>query len=86
MAVLHIPFDDALFVLSGQELELELRFLRAAKLYELGRVSVGQAGKLVGLPRLRFLDELARRGFTVIQLDEEAIEDELRDDQSEVHQ
>ena len=89
MAVLHVPYDDELVVSSGQssrEFESEMRFLLAAKLYELGRASAGQAGKLAGMARLRFLDELARRGFTVIHLDQDAIEDELRDDQSPVHQ
>lgn len=89
MAVLHIPYNEGLLVSSGQsgeEFESELRFLLAAKLYELGRVSAGQAGKLAGMPRLRFLDELGRRGFTVILLDQESIEDELRDDQPAGHQ
>jgi predicted HTH domain antitoxin len=89
MAVLHIPYDEELLVSSGQsnqEFESDLRFFLAAKLYELGKVSAGQAGKLAGMPRLRFLDELARRGFTVIHLDQDAIEDELRDDHSPVHQ
>lgn len=89
MAILHIPYDEGLLVSSGQsdeEFESELRFLLAAKLYELGRVSAGQAGKLAGMPRLRFLDELGRRGFTVIQLDQESIEDELKDDPPPVHQ
>lgn len=89
MAVLEIPYDDELLVSSGQsnrEFESEMRFLLAAKLYELGKVSAGQAGRLAGMPRLRFLDELGRRGFTVIHLDQDAIEDELRDDRSEIHQ
>jgi predicted HTH domain antitoxin len=89
MAVLHIPYDEGLLVSSGQsgeEFESELRFLLAAKLYELGRISAGQAGKLAGMPRLRFLDELGRRGFTVIHLEQESIEDELKDDPPEVHQ
>jgi predicted HTH domain antitoxin len=89
MPVLHIPYGEELLVATGQspdELEPELRFLLAAKLYELGRVSAGQAGKLAGMPRLRFLDELGRRGFTVVHLEPEAIEDELRDDPAEAHQ
>jgi len=89
MAVLHIPYDDGLLVssgLSGKEFESELRFLLAAKLYELGRVSAGQAGKLAGMPRLRFLDELSRRGFTVIHLDQDSIEDDLRDNPPAVDQ
>lgn len=89
MPVLHIPYDEELLVSTGQsndEFESELRFLLAAKLYEMGRLSAGQAARLAGRPRLLFLDELARRGFTVIHLDPESIEDELKDDRAEVHQ
>jgi predicted HTH domain antitoxin len=83
MPVLHVPYGEELLVASGQtseELEPELRFLLAAKLYEIGRVSAGQAGKLAGMARLRFLEELGRRGFTVAHLDLDQVEDELRDD------
>lgn len=83
MPVLSIPYGDELLVATGQsrqELEAELRFLLAAKLYELGRVSGGMAGELAGMSRLHFLDELGRRGFTVIHLDPEEVEGELRDD------
>jgi predicted HTH domain antitoxin len=89
MGVLHIPYDEGLLASSGQsdkEFESELRFLLAAKLYELGRISAGQAGKLAGMPRLRFLDELGHRGFTVIHLDQESIEGELRGAQPAGHQ
>lgn len=88
MGVLQIPYDEKLLVSSGQshkELESEMRFLLAAKLYELGRLSAGQAGKLAGIPRLRFLDELGRRGFTVIHYDRDSVEDELRDDPPAIH-
>lgn len=63
---------------SKDELEPDVRFLLAAKLHELDMVTAGQGGKLAGMPRLRFLEELGRRGFTVLHLDEEAIEDELK--------
>jgi predicted HTH domain antitoxin len=89
MPVLHVPYGEELLVASGQtseELEPELRFLLAAKLYELGRVSAGQAGKLAGMARLRFLEELGRRGFTVVHLDPDQVEDELRDDPPDRHQ
>lgn len=41
MPVLHVPYAEELLIATGQtseELEPELRFLLAAKLYELGRV------------------------------------------------
>jgi len=89
MPVLEIPYGEELLVATGQtasELEPELRFLLASKLYELGRVSAGQAGKLAGVSRLHFLAELGRRGFTVVHLDPDEVEDELRDDPPELHQ
>lgn len=89
MPVLHIPHGEELLVATGQsraELEPELRFLLATKLYELGRVSAGQAGKLAGMSRLHFLAELGRRGFTVVHLDPDEVDDELRDDSPDLHQ
>jgi predicted HTH domain antitoxin len=83
MPVLRIHYDEELLVATGQtraEFELELRFLLGVKLYELGRVSAGQAAKLTGMPRLRFLSELARRGFTVVHLDPDQVAEELRDE------
>jgi predicted HTH domain antitoxin len=38
----------------------ELRILAAVKLYELGRLSSGQAAELAGMPRVEFLLELGR--------------------------
>ncbi len=89
MPVLEIPYGEELLVATGQtasELEPELRFLLAAKLYELGRVSAGQAGKLAGMARLHFLAELGRRGFTVVHLDPDQVEGELSDDPADRHQ
>ena len=84
MPVLEIPYGEELLVATGQtssELEPELRFLLAAKLYELGRVSAGQAGKLAGMSRLHFLAELGRRGFTVVHLDPDQADVELKGDE-----
>ena len=80
MPVLQIRYGDELLIATGlsqEELDPELRFLLATKLYELGRLSAGQAGKLARMSRLLFLGELARRGFTVLYLDQDAIEDDL---------
>ena len=89
MRVLHVPYGEELLAatgLSSEELEAEMRFLLAAKLYELGRVSAGQAGKIASMARLRFLDELGRRGFNVINLTVEDLEDELAHDSADVRQ
>jgi predicted HTH domain antitoxin len=43
---------------SRAEFESEVRFLAAAKLYELGRISSGKAAQMAGLPRVEFLIKL----------------------------
>ena len=83
MPMLQIPYSDDLLVASGQEreeLEGELRFLLASKLFELRRLSLGKASELAGVPKLRFMDQLGLRGIPVINLADDQIADELRDD------
>ncbi len=82
MRVLSIPYSDDLLVATGQspeELERELRFLLAVKLFELRRLSVGKAAELCGMSKIDFLDELGRMGVPVINLADDQIQDELRD-------
>lgn len=45
--------------LSDEELERELGLMAAAKLFELGRVTAGQAAAIAGVTRLEFLRRLA---------------------------
>lgn len=54
-----------------------MRFLAAAKLYELGRLSGGKAAKLSGLGRIEFLARLAQIGVPAINLRDEEIEAEI---------
>lgn len=82
MNTLSIPYDAGLLVATGstpKQLEAELRLLLAVKLFEVGRLSLGKAAELAGLPKLRFLDDLGRLGAPVINLDDDQIADELRD-------
>lgn len=82
MPVLEIPYTEDLLLASGmrpEELEQELRFLLALKMFELRRVSLGKASELAGMSKLRFMDELGRRQVPVINLDDDQIADELRD-------
>jgi len=68
---LRIEFgDDILFSLgmSVEQFSDEARFLLAAKLYELGRLSSGQAAKLCGKGRAEFLLSLPRIGVPVSNL------------------
>ncbi|MCG8461107.1 MAG: UPF0175 family protein [Holophagales bacterium] len=83
MPVLQVPYSEDLLIASGrerQELEQEMRLLLAVKLFELRRLSAGKASELAGVGKLTFLDELGRRQIPIINLEEDQIADELRDD------
>lgn len=61
-----------------EEFEREARFLLAAKLYELGKLSSGQAAVMCGMQRVEFLSSLSRVGVAMSNLTEEDAIDELR--------
>ncbi len=82
MKTLTIPYSDDLLLLSGKsipELEKELRFLLAVKLFEIGRLSLGKAAELGELGKLQFMYELGQLNIPVINLEDDQIQDELRD-------
>lgn len=82
MRTLSIPYSDDLLVATGQSpeaLERDLRVLLAIKLFEVHRLSLGKAAELAGISKLSFLDELGRSGVPVINLEDDQIQDELRD-------
>jgi predicted HTH domain antitoxin len=63
--------------LSDREFAEEVRFLAAAKLYELGRLSSGRAAQFADLDRLAFLTRLAAIGVPAITLRDEEVAAEL---------
>lgn len=71
--------DDVLFStgLSRSEFDEEARLLLAAKLYELGRLTSGQAAKLCGRRRVDFLLSLPRVGVSISNLRPEDAEAEV---------
>lgn len=71
--------DDVLFSLglSQSEFAEEARFLLAAKLYELGRLTSGQAAALCGKRRVDFLLSLPRVGVPISNLKPEDADDEI---------
>ena len=77
-AVLDYP-DGLPQLLKISELDFidEVRFLAAAKLYELGRLSSGKAAQMAGMERVNFLYELSRYGFSALHLDEEEAQAEV---------
>lgn len=88
MHALSLPYPDDLLVTSGkppQALEEELTFLLAAKLFEIHRLSLGKAAEFCRMTKLRFMFEIGRLQIPVINLDDDQIADELRDELSGHH-
>jgi hypothetical protein len=54
--------------MSRAEFEQEARLAMAAKLFETGKLTSGQAARLVGMARVAFLSELGRLGVSAIQV------------------
>lgn len=71
--------EDLLFSLgmSQEDFAEEARFLLAAKLFEMGRLTSGQAAKLSGKGRMAFLLSLARIGVSMSNLRKEDAEEEI---------
>jgi len=64
--------------MSHEEFTEEARFLLAAKLYELGRVTSGQAARMCGRNRVDFLFSLPRIGVAISNLDASDARAEIR--------
>ena len=83
MHAFSLPYPDDLLITSGkgpQALEEELAFLLAVKLFEVRRLSLGKAAEFCRMGKLRFMFELGRMKVPVMNLDDDQIADELRDD------
>ena len=55
----------------------ELRFAAAVQWYYQGRLSGSKAAQIVGMTRLEFLDELARRRLDVVKVDLDRLREEI---------
>ena len=83
MHTLSLPYPDDLLITSGKSpkaLEKELTFLLAVKLFEMHRFSLGKAAQFCNMTKLQFMFELGRLEIPVINLDDDQIADELKDD------
>lgn len=71
--------DDVPFTLglTREQFSEEARFLLAGKLYELGRLTSGQAAHLCGKGRVDFLLSLPRIGVSITNLRPEDAADEI---------
>lgn len=61
---------------TAEELEALARETFAVRLFEMGKVTSGQAAEIAGLPRRRFLLELADHGIPAVSWDGEELEAE----------
>jgi predicted HTH domain antitoxin len=71
LRTLTIEYGDDILVglgLSPDQFSQEARFLLAAKLYELGKLTSGQAARLAGKDRVEFLLSLTKVGIPVSNL------------------
>ncbi|MCS4138426.1 putative HTH domain antitoxin [Salinibacter ruber] len=77
---LRIPYPEELPEAMDQtpdEFEREMRFLVAAKLYELGRITSGRAADMAGMQRVGFLNELGAHRISVWNYDADELEQEI---------
>ena len=76
-----IPYSDDVLAsagLSASELAATARMAVAAKLFSEGRLSLGQAAKLCDLGKVEFMERLSREGYSVVNLQADDADDELR--------
>lgn len=76
--MLEFPIDAmALPGVSPESLASEAKFMLALKLFEVGRLSSGKAGKLCGMGRVEFLLAAGRAGVPVVALDDDGLSSEF---------
>ncbi|MGI8639437.1 MAG: UPF0175 family protein [Pyrinomonadaceae bacterium] len=58
--------------------DFELKMIIAAKLYEFGRLSSGQAAEVAGLSKRAFIELLGKYNVSVFGYDEKELEKDLK--------
>jgi predicted HTH domain antitoxin len=58
--------------------DFEVKMIVAAKLYELGKLSSGQAAEVAGLSKRAFLELLRKYNVSVFGYDEKELEENLK--------
>jgi predicted HTH domain antitoxin len=81
---LRISYPEKLLEALGktpEEFELEMKFLMAAKLYELGRIASGRAAELAEMSRVEFLEALGQYNISPFNYSPEELDREIQEAQ-----
>ncbi len=82
MRTIEIKYPEtipAILNLSPDKFEQEAKFALAVKLYEIGRLTSGQAARLAGVSRVTFLLDCRRYGAASVDWDNIEIDAEFAD-------
>jgi predicted HTH domain antitoxin len=82
MKTIQIEYPESIpaaLNLTSESFEEEARLALAVKLFELGRLSSGQAAVLAGVSRVAFLLNCHRYGASTVEWDREENEAEFKD-------
>jgi len=80
MKSIHIEYPDFIPTLlnqSPESFEEDAKMALAVKLYEMGRLTSGQAASLIGIPRAKFLLNCYRYGATSVKWDRDELNAEF---------
>lgn len=58
--------------------DFEIKMIVASKLYELGKLSAGQAAEVAGVSKRTFIELLGKYNVSVFGYDEKELEEDLR--------
>jgi len=82
MKTISIGYPEAILSvlnLSAETFEEEARYALSMKLFEMGRLTSGQAAVLAGIPRVDFLVRCRQYGTATVDWDQDEIDAEFGD-------